>query len=188
MAGLKFRILLDSVKNQEIFRDILIGDDMNFEQFYHAIIDAFNLSNDQMASIYVSDEAWNKGEELSLLDMSFDEEEGESPLEMHNLRLKERIKNPNQRFILVHDFLSMWIFLIELHNVTEETPNEPQLVMSIGEIPEELKKNGPHDMDDFKFDTDYDKNSNGYDYNGFDDDDDDDFEEDYYEDLDDFDF
>lgn len=187
MAGLKFRVLLDSVKNQEIFRDILIDENMNFEQFYLAIIDAFNLSNDQMASIYVSDEAWSKGEEISLLDMSFDEVDGESPIEMRNLALNERINNLNQRFILVHDFLSMWIFLIELDSVTEKAPEMPELVLSIGEIPEELKEKGAHEMDDLKFDTDYEKSSNGYDYNGFDDDDDD-FDEDEFEDIDDFDF
>lgn len=51
MAGLKFRILLDSIEDKEIFRDILISDDLNFEHFfYNTILDAFGLPNDQMAS------------------------------------------------------------------------------------------------------------------------------------------
>lgn len=40
MAGLKFRVLLDTDNNTEIFRDILINDTDNFEVFYKAIIQA----------------------------------------------------------------------------------------------------------------------------------------------------
>ena len=36
MAGLKFRVLLDTDNNTEIFRDILINDTDNFEVFYKA--------------------------------------------------------------------------------------------------------------------------------------------------------
>src|SRR5690554_165339 len=82
MAGLKFRILLDSIEDKEIFRDILISDDLNFEHFYNTILDAFGLPNDQMASFFVSDEDWNKGEEISLMDMSFgSNDEEESPID-----------------------------------------------------------------------------------------------------------
>ena len=38
MAGLKFRVLLDTENNTEIFRDILINDTDNFESLYKAII------------------------------------------------------------------------------------------------------------------------------------------------------
>lgn len=33
MPGLKFRVLLDSDKKEEVFRDILIADTDNFESF-----------------------------------------------------------------------------------------------------------------------------------------------------------
>src|SRR5690554_3165939 len=139
MAGLKFRILLDSIENTEVFRDIIINDDFNFEHFYNTILDAFGLSNDQMASFFVSDEDWNKGEEISLMDMSFgDLDDEESPIEMNSLLLKDRIDDPKQRFILVHDFLSMWIFLIELHEITEDEVESPQLVLEVGVIPPDL--------------------------------------------------
>lgn len=50
MPGLKFRVLLDSDKNEEIFRDILIADSDNFESLYNAIMKAFKFKGDQMAS------------------------------------------------------------------------------------------------------------------------------------------
>jgi hypothetical protein len=159
MAGLKFRILLDSIEKTEVFRDILINDDFNFEHFYNTILDAFGFSNDQMASFFVSDGDWNKGEEISLMDMSFGQIEEEAPEEMNSLKLKERISDPKQRFILVHDFLSMWIFLIELHEITDEEVEHPQLLLEIGDIPQEIKDKGPKDLDDMKFETDRDPNA-----------------------------
>jgi hypothetical protein len=74
MAGLKFRVLLDSKDKNEVFRDILISDQDNFESFYKAILNAYNFSSNQMASFYMSNESWDKGFEISLLDMSFDED------------------------------------------------------------------------------------------------------------------
>ena len=41
MPGLKFRILLDSEKQEEIFRDILIADTADFEIFYKAILTVY---------------------------------------------------------------------------------------------------------------------------------------------------
>ena len=57
MPGLKFRVLLDSDKNEEVFRDIVIANDAHFETFYHAIMEAFNFKGDQMASFYVSNDS-----------------------------------------------------------------------------------------------------------------------------------
>lgn len=181
MAGLKFRILLDSIDNTEIFRDILISDQLNFEQFYIAILDAFGLSNDQLASFFVSDKDWEKGEEISLLDMSFENyDDGEPPMEMNKFLLKEKLFSPKQRFILIHDFLSMWIFLIELHEITDQEVDLPQLLLEVGIIPEELKSKGPKAIDDVRFETDIDPNFGDFD--------DDDFDESQFENIDDYDF
>jgi hypothetical protein len=170
MAGLKFRILLDSIENTEVFRDILINDDFNFEHFYNTILDAFGLPNDQMASFFVSDEDWNKGEEISLMDMSFGAmDDEEAPLEMNGLLLKEKIFATKQRFILVHDFLSMWIFLIELHEITDQEVENPQLLLEVGVIPQELIDKGPKAMEDMHFETDRDPKSDDFDLDDYDD-------------------
>lgn len=167
MAGLKFRILLDNSEDKEIFRDIVINENINFEQFYHAIIDAFQLSNNQLASFFVSDGGWNKGEEISLLDMSFGEIDQAGPIEMNALKLKERINAPHQRFILVHDFLSMWIFLIELQKVVESEIETAQLVLSVGEIPANFKESGPQSVDNMRFEADIDEDFDPFSHEDF---------------------
>jgi hypothetical protein len=74
MAAYKFRVLLDTEKESEIFRDIVIDENDNFENFYHAIISSFRFQGDQMASFYISNDNWDKGHEISLMDMNYGDE------------------------------------------------------------------------------------------------------------------
>ena len=138
MAGIKFRILLDSNQKEEVFCDILLSLDDNFESFFNAIIQAYGFKGDQMASFYASNENWDKGEEVSLMDVNFGGE-GEQKI-MASTTLRELVEEPEQKFILVYDFLKMWIFLIECIGLQEETPDAPSLVLSGGEKPNEDSK------------------------------------------------
>ncbi|MCO5268844.1 MAG: plasmid pRiA4b ORF-3 family protein [Brumimicrobium sp.] len=184
MAGLKFRILLDSISTTEIFREILVNEDHTFEEFYTSLLQAFDLPNDQMASFYVSNDDWDKGEEITLMDMSFDTKENEeSPQEMRDIQIKDKIESLNQRFILVYDFLKMWIFLIELSGVTKDNVVSPKVLMKVGEIPDKNKKHGPQTMNEMNFDTDYNPQDDLEFGDDFDDDFDNDFE-DGYDDMD----
>jgi hypothetical protein len=141
MPGLKFRVLLDSDKNEEVFRDIIIANDADFETFYHAIMQAFDFKGDQMASFYVSNDAWDKGHELSLLDLSYDDDAIDEPASvMKQAQIQDFIQEPDQRFILVYDFMRMWIFLIELIAYEKETPETPLMALAIGTAPTEQSR------------------------------------------------
>ncbi len=173
MPGLKFRVLLDSDKNEEVFRDILISDTSNFESFYHAIMKSFDFKGDQMASFYVSNEDWDKGHEISLLDMSYDDDSIDSPATvMKDAVIKDFLEEPDQRFILVYDFMKMWIFLVELIGYDRNEPEHPEMILAIGNTPKEESREAldeellhesdslsdEEDEDDFgfnEFDDDY---------------------------------
>jgi hypothetical protein len=138
MAGLKFRVLLDSENSSEIFRDILIKDTDNFETLYKAIVSSFRFQGDQMASFYVSNDSWDKGSEISLMDLSYDDELTESPTAiMKDALIKDFIEEPDQKFILVYDFMRMWIFLLELIGYEKEGPEKPEVLLSMGMAPPE---------------------------------------------------
>lgn len=175
MAGLKFRVLLDSQDKTEVFRDILIADSDNLESFYRAIVDAYQFSQDQMASFYVSNDQWDKGHEIALFDMSFGDDDHVIPDVMSSTTVEEFIEVKNQKFILVHDFMRMWIFLIELIDYQEETPERPILKLSVGNAPAEESKSSDEllfetdstDMDDDDEDEDefgFDDYEDSYDY------------------------
>jgi len=148
MAGLKFRVLLDSKDQEKVFRDILINDSDNFETFYKAIISAFRFQGDQMASFYISNDEWDKGHEISLMDLSYDDDSIDSvPTVMKNAILKDFIEEPDQKIILVYDFLRMWIFLAELVGYEKETPLEPKVLLAMGMAPPEDSKIAELDED-----------------------------------------
>lgn len=141
MPGLKFRVLLDSDKNEEIFRDIFIRDTDNMESLYNAILKAFNFKGDQMASFYVSNDDWDKGHEISLMDMSYEDDSVDSPAAvMKDAIIKNFIEEPDQKFILVYDFMRMWIFLVELIGYDRVEPETPEMLLAVGKAPEESSK------------------------------------------------
>lgn len=182
MPGLKFRVLLDSVKEQEVFRDIIVNDDKSFEAFYETILESFDFSNDQMGSFFVSDSDWNKGEELSLMDMSFGAGDAdEAPAQMSDLMIRERIEAPNQRFILVYDFLNMWIFLIELQDILSEEVTDSKVVLKVGDIPEKMRKEGTNALENMQFETELSDDLKDFDF------DEDEFGDSDFENIDDFD-
>ncbi len=163
MAGLKFRVLLDSETSSEVFRDILISDSSTFEGFYRAIVSAFNFTGEQMASFYVSNDNWDKGREISLMDMSYgDETEADDvPGVMKTAVLKNFVTEGDQKFILVYDFMRMWIFLIELIGTEEQAPEKPEVKLAVGMAPPEdsrdpedvdMSDDGFEDEDEFGFD------------------------------------
>lgn len=135
MGSYKFRILLDNPNNEEIFRDILISEESTFLEFYDTIISSFYFNGDQIASFYVSNNTWDRGKEVSLMDMG--DSSPDSPLTMDTTKLKDLVVSEDQKFILVYDFLKMWCFLIELVGFQKETTSEPTIVLSIGIAPKE---------------------------------------------------
>ena len=175
MPGLKFRVLLDSDNQEEIFRDILISDLDNFENFFHTILTAFEFKGKEIGSFYVSNDDWDKGHEINLLDMSYDDDAIDAPSAvMKDAIIKDFLEETDQKFILVYDFMRMWIFLIELIGFDKNDPEKPSILLSIGKPPSEQSKDI---MDENLF-----IDNQNPDDEGDVDDDDDDFEDGYEED------
>lgn len=175
MGALKFRVLLDSEKDQEIFRDILIDENENFETFYHAILNAFRFEGQEMGSFYMSNDEWDKGHEIGLMDMRYSDEDEHLPGVMKEAILKDFMEATDQKIILVYDFLRMWIFLIELLETTDQTVEKPEVALSIGVAPPEDSKMiaedafyGEEEEDEFGQEEDFEDGYDEEDYSGFD--------------------
>lgn len=139
MPAYKFRILIDTKEEEEVFRDIVVSGNADFEQFYRAVIQSFDFRGDQLASFYVSNEEWDKGHEIALMDMGVGQSL-DTPSIMRETHLEEMINEENQKFILVYDFLKMWCFLVELVEIMEHETDEISVTMSMGTPPEEDSK------------------------------------------------
>ncbi|MFT5231162.1 MAG: hypothetical protein ACI97R_001231, partial [Candidatus Azotimanducaceae bacterium] len=64
----RLRVILDTV--EDIFRDIEIQASSTLEDFHNVITQSFGFAGEEMASFYVSNDAWEQGEEIALFDMS----------------------------------------------------------------------------------------------------------------------
>ncbi len=178
MSAFKFRVLLDSEKDQEIFRDIIIDENENFETFYRTILASFNFEGQEMGSFYMSNDEWDKGYEIGLMDMSFSDEEEDLPGVMSQCTLKNFMEAPDQKIILVYDFLRMWIFLIELQGTSDKNVSgKPEVAMTVGIAPpedsrliqEDLFGSEDYDEDEphGEFDEDYEDGYNDEDLGGY---------------------
>jgi hypothetical protein len=140
-----FRITLDYEK--DVIREIEVRSDQSFFEFHKMIIEAFEFNGDQMCSFFMSNKDWDKGEEIMLFDMGF-EDNTNTPRVMENTQLTEMIAKRDEKILYVYDFLRMWVFLIELTDETilETDTNYPRIVNSIGNPPDENEKSLDFEM------------------------------------------
>ncbi|MFT4601435.1 MAG: hypothetical protein ACI857_001615 [Arenicella sp.] len=139
MSSYKFRVLIDNQGSEEVFRDIYISATENFETFYRAILAAFDFSGLELASFYVSNNSWDKGHEIALMDMELSDSLS-SPSIMKETLIQDLVTASDQKFVMVYDFLKMWCFMIELNEVSEEEFEGPMLDFSVGEAPLETSR------------------------------------------------
>lgn len=142
MSIYKFRVLLESNSEEPIFRDIEIKSTQNFDDLHEIIVAAYGFDNTQMASFYISDEQWNKGQEIALFDMNIEGDKNKI-LVMEDTLINTQINCVGAHLLYCYDFLNMQNFFIELIDLKVKEDKEafyPRVVYSQGEAP----KNEPN--------------------------------------------
>lgn len=155
----RLRVILDV--REDVFRDIEIQGADTLEDLHNAIVQAFSLEGQEMASFYLSDEEWNQGEEISLFDMSEGDKKQKT---MASLRIEEVLKATHQRMLYVYDFMNIKTFYVEVMAITQPMVGVvyPCVAYSYGDTPdysdadmEEIED--PDAFDDYEdeYDDDY---------------------------------
>ena len=137
MSIYKFRVLLESNAEEPIFRDIEIKSTQNFDDLHEIIVAAYGFDNSQMASFYLSDEQWNKGQEIALFDMNI-EGDGNNILVMDQTIINTQITCVGSHLLYSYDFLNMKNFFIELIETKVKEDKDafyPKVVYTQGEAP-----------------------------------------------------
>ena len=126
----RMRAILDT--EEDVIRDFEIESSSSLEELHDALSQSFGFAGNEMASFYRSDEQWNQGEEMSLLDMGL----GEKP--MNNKSIEKILSESENRLIYVYDFLNLWTFYVELIEIAQKEVSKgyPNLIFSHGEVPE----------------------------------------------------
>lgn len=151
----RFRVLLD--QEEEVFRDIQIEADETFDSFNQVILKSFGFSGMEMASFYMSNEEWDKGEEITQMDMGAPD--GRPIKTMTDTNLSDMLTAEGQKMLYLYDFMRMWIFFIELSKIEEpeEQKEYPAVALAVGEAPDETDKS-PVDV----FPSDSDEDFSGF--------------------------
>ena len=161
----RFRIILDNDTEDDVFRDIEIRETDTLEDLHNSITQAFGFDGIEMASFYVSDDAWNQGEEISM----FDTGEGYDEVRtMAETAINDVVHEMQTKLIYVYDFFNMWTFYVELAEIVEESEGAsyPNLMFVHGQIPTEAPQksfeaeNEDDDYDEFEDDLDVDDYEN----------------------------
>ena len=141
MAILKFRIYFE--EDDSVYRDVAVKHTQSFVELHTIILKAFEFDNKHSATFFRSNDHWQRGREISL--QHYDKAYKVTPLLMAETTIGSEIKDPNQKFVYVYDFVRNWSFLVELINVSkEENPklDYPVVVKSEGIGPSQYGTKG----------------------------------------------
>lgn len=146
----KFKVFYDEV--EDFVRDVEILANDNFESFHKLLYDCLGLKGNEYASFAVCDRKWNKQKEITLTDMS-DDEDAEVPeyaeedaystrcrlpkYVMKDAVIKDFITDPHQNIMYEYDFMDPKIFYVELQKVlkTDSAEGFPRCTLSVKELP-----------------------------------------------------
>lgn len=131
----KFRML--SGEDKAFLRDYEIDAEDSFINLHKQIQNNLHFDSSQLASFFLTDEQWNKGLELTLLDMRNDS--GPVAIPMESIKITDLIKKRNQRLLYVYDILTDNALFLELLDVFPAVKGVkyPICSASIGDAPEQ---------------------------------------------------
>jgi pRiA4b ORF-3-like protein len=141
MAILKFRAYYE--EDDSVYRDVAARHTQTFLHLHDIILKAYEFDNKHQSTFYRSNDHWQRGREISKA--KYDKQYKAEPLLMAATILGSEMRDPNQKFVFVYDFVKNWSFLVELINVSKDedlNKNYPVLVKSEGIGPSQYGTKG----------------------------------------------
>ena len=133
--SLDIRIVADT--QEDIFADLRIHKENNFLTIHDFLVENFHLDKLEMSSFFYSNDDWDKGEEITLMNMNIGDDQ--TVKFMESITINEVLKGKKFKFLYVNDFLNMNIFYIEILKESDLESNENlKLLHKFGEY--ETKK------------------------------------------------
>ncbi len=133
-----FRFRVSFEDYEDVHRDIEIKSTQNFEELHYTIQSSIAFDGKKTASFYVSNDLWQKGQEIALDEKN--DADGKLLGLMKHARLADYISDPHQKFLYHSDPDSNWILHVELVKIlpaADEMRNYPVCVKSVGEAPKQ---------------------------------------------------
>lgn len=135
----KFRLTFEEL--EDFYRDIEIKSNQTFLEFHQIILQSLDFKEGQMASFYMSNDNWKKLQEITLENMTEDEE---NPIpEMATSKLASYVNDPHQKILYVYDFIELWTIQCEMTGIVlKEKAGEsyPRITKKLGIAPKQFAK------------------------------------------------
>src|ERR1035437_5865653 len=109
----KFTMLSDEV--DDFVRVINIDSEAKFIDLHNAILDSVNYEKNLMTTFFICSDNWEKGQEVTLVEMESSSEYDN--LVMEDTSLEELLVDENQKLLYVFDMMSDRVFFIELTEI-----------------------------------------------------------------------
>jgi hypothetical protein len=128
--SLDIRIVADT--QEDIFADLRIHKENNFLTIHDFLVENFHLDKLEMSSFFYSSDDWDKGEEITLMNMNIGDDQ--TVKFMESITINEVFKEKKFKFLYVNDFLNMNIFYVEILKESDLENNETlKLLHKLGE-------------------------------------------------------
>jgi hypothetical protein len=146
MISYTFKIQFEDI--DDVSRIIEVLASQTFEEFHHAIQTAINFDGTKPASFYIATDNWRKGKEVTTA-------EKEGVAFMKDVKLKDWIFDPHQKFLYITDFDVEWTLMVELFKIQKSDLNKiyPLLVKKSGEPPKQYENLNKYINTSSEFDT-----------------------------------
>lgn len=131
-----FVILSDEVDDYR--REIEIDGEATFLELNNTLIKANGWKNDQMNSFFLSNEDWEKGQEITMVDMNDDPSKESAPT-MDHAHLDDLIKEEGANVLFLFDGLSDRYLYMHLKSIEQKAHLlEPKLTVNKGKAPQQI--------------------------------------------------
>lgn len=157
-----YRLTFSCEEGDPNFRRVYEADaDATFLELHEAILKSVGYPDDQMTSFFLCNDEWEKGQEVTLVEMDSNFEYDN--MVMNETRLSDLIEEVGQRLIYVFDPMFERYFFGSLKEIKSGSMNGVECVESKGKAPKQLKSEDPlaglgggkNGDDDFLFDDEF---------------------------------
>ena len=137
-----YRITFSCEEGDPDFRRVYEADpDATFLDLHNAILQSVGYPDDQMTSFYLCNDEWEKGQEVTLVEMGSNFEYDN--MVMNETRLGDLLEEQGQRLIYVFDPMFERYFFGSLKEIKPGTMNGVECVEKKGKAPKQLRSEDP---------------------------------------------
>ncbi len=151
------RAILDA--DDDVIRDVAISGSSTLFDLHLLMVEAFDLDKGEMSSFFKSNDEWDQGEEISMMD--FDPATGKNPLD--KMLVEEAFADKGNRMLFAYDYMNLWTFYLEATEIkaAEEGKSYPAVIGAVGTRPQQApqKEMRADSLDDDLYNLDDDMNN-----------------------------